>query len=728
MPLPTIVHATDRWALTLEVIPAWDLDAVLVRYHLEGAGALHPLLAPHLELHDPDDPAAQGSVGGDGIAWLGTDGELLARRAARCLCLLADPGFTRRSAGYVGASDGWQDFHANGAMTWTFAAAGPGNVALMGRLPAGDGVLALAFAEEPAGAATVARQALALGADAARAAFVAGWEAWAGTVRLPAPMPAKPPGLADAVRRSAAVMRVHEDRTYPGALVASLSIPWGMVRHDVSGYHLVWPRDAVETAMAQVALDQVGDATRLLTFLISTQQADGHWQQNLFPDGTAFWKGIQLDETALPILLAAKLAEAGHPLPPGTAQMVRRATEFLVRQGPLTDQDRWEEAPGGSPFTLGVIVCALVAAGDLLADLTAAESAYLRDVADNWNERIEEWTFAVGSELKEEQRQLCERYGVPGCYVRIGPPPAGSDPDGLAAGPRGFVQLANQPNGGRIGAALVVGLEFLYLVRLGLRAPDDQRVLDSVRVADGELAVDVGPGTAYLRYDHDGYGETADGGPYAGAGIGRPWPLLAGERGHYEVLAGRDPVAHLTAMTALVGPGGLLPEQVWDAADVPGAGLFRGRPTGSAMPLVWAHSELAKLVVTWAERRPVEQLEAVRVRYPDGRPTPAERWYWRSRVPVTTLPGGHDLVVEGTEPFTLHWGHDGWQDPTDVDAEARPFGLFAVTLAAATIRPHRTLQFTRRFAGGWEQRPSEWHEVRLVDGPVGRLPTLKRPS
>jgi glucoamylase len=727
VPLPTIVRATGRWRLTLEVIPMWDLDAVLVRYHLDGAGAvLHPLLAPHLELHDPVAPNNGQPVGYDGLAWLGSGGELLARRAGRSLCLLADPAFILRSAGHVGVSDGWQDFHANGAMTWSYPSAGPGNVALMGRLPGGDGLLALAFAEEPDAAATVARQALALGAGAARTAFTAGWQAWAQSVRLPAPMPANPPGLADALRRSAAVIRVHEDRRFPGALVAGLSIPWGQARSDISGYHLVWPRDAVEAALAQIALGQVEDAARLLAFLVSTQQADGHWQQNLFPDGTPFWTGVQLDETALPVLLAANLAEAGHPLPPGTAGMVRRAIQFLVRKGPLTDQDRWEENPGGSPFTLGVIVCALVAAGDLLPDLTADESAYLHDLADSWNERIEEWTFAVGAELTEEQRLLCERYGVPGYYVRIGPPPAAGDPDGTAAGPRGFVDLKNQQQGVRVGAALVVGLEFLYLVRLGLRQPDDQRVLDSVRVADGELAADVGTGTAYHRYDRDGYGETADGGPFVFHGIGRPWPLLAGERGHYEVLAGRDPVAQLAAMTAMTGPGGLLPEQVWDAADVPAAGLFRGHPTGSAMPLVWAHSELARLVVAWTRGRPVEQLESVRRRYPDRRPVPARRWQWRCQVPVRALPKGRDLVVEATEPFTLHWGHDGWQDPSDVDAAPVPFGLYAVTLPAAQIGGYRMVELTRRFASGWEQQYGQWHEVRLTDAPLARLPAVRR--
>ena len=111
------------------------------------------------------------------------------------------------------------------------------------------------------------------------------------------------------LQRSAAVIKCHEDRTFPGALVASLSVPWGEASSSRGGYHLVWARDLVESAGAFVALGCLADAQRILGYLIATQQADGHWLQNQWLGGKPFWQGIQLDETAFPVLLASALAE-----------------------------------------------------------------------------------------------------------------------------------------------------------------------------------------------------------------------------------------------------------------------------------------------------------------------------------------------------------------------------------------------------------------------------------
>ena len=157
------------------------------------------------------------------------------------------------------------------------------------------------------------------------------------------------------------------DRTYPGAIVASLSVPWGNASDSLGGYHLVWARDAVNCGLAMLAIGQVEDARHMLAYLVAMQHPDGHWAQNFYPDGRDFWKGIQLDEVGYPVILAAKLAE-GRYLDPDCdsslmiQRMVRRAVGFIARQGPATDQDRWEENAGLSPFTLAVSVAALVAA------------------------------------------------------------------------------------------------------------------------------------------------------------------------------------------------------------------------------------------------------------------------------------------------------------------------------------------------------------------------------
>jgi len=251
-------------------------------------------------------------------------------------------------------------------------------------------------------------------------------------------------------------------------------------------------------------------------------------------------------------MLAAKLADEGYPLPAGSVTMVHDALGFLVSSGPLTQEDRWEEDPGGSPFTLGVTVCALVAGAGFLAraggtsPLSASESAYVLALADNWNERIESWTYATGSDLDA-------KYNVPGHYIRIGAAPNG-DPN-AAWGPRGFIPIKNQPGGDiQQPAALVVGMEFPYLARLGLRAATNQRLLDTITVVEGEIGQTVRTGRAYHRYNDDGYGEATDGSPFAGSGVGRLWPLLAGERGHFEALAGRPVTDQLTALVQMPVP------------------------------------------------------------------------------------------------------------------------------------------------------------------------------
>lgn len=297
IPLPLVIHEHERYSVELEYLAAIDRDVILVRYALKSDAALrlYPLVAPHL------------AGRGDNTAWVERRG-VFARRHAEAMTLVG-ADIARASAGFVGASDGWQDFHQNGAMTWAFDRAEGGNVAMMVELVAHEGVLALALATTPEGAFTLATSALAEGWDAARAEYVDAWRAWGSD-------PAKrsqDASIDDCARMSATVLRVHEDCTYPGAIVASLSVPWGNHKDDAGGYHLVWPRDAVESALALLAIGRVDDAQRILAYLVSRQREDGSWAQNFYPDGQPYWTGVQLDETALPVLLAAKLAHHGLP-------------------------------------------------------------------------------------------------------------------------------------------------------------------------------------------------------------------------------------------------------------------------------------------------------------------------------------------------------------------------------------------------------------------------------
>lgn len=669
VPLPRVVHEGEGYRLALEFLPDPLRDVLLVAYNLEADGRkLYPLLAPHL-----------GGGGGGNTAWV--ERGLRAVKDGQALALLSSVPFLRASAGYVGASDGWQDFARNGAMTWEFPWAKDGNVALMGELPSGEGVLALGFAVTPEGAGTLAGSALAEGFAPVRERFLAGWEAWRDGLSLPRGRAE----LRNEALLSAAVLKVHEDRTFPGATVASLSVPWGFAHDDAGGYHLVWARDAVETGLALLAIGDREGARRMLSYLAATQGADGCWSQNFYPDGRPFWTGIQLDEVGFPIVLAAKLRELGVTESSSIAPMVRAAAGYLARNGPLSQQDRWEENPGASPFTLAVEVAALVAAADWLE---GTDRDYALALADCWNERVEEWTYAEGTEL-------AGRYGVHGHYVRIGP---SLGEGGLC----GRVEVRNR-GGETVPASALVGLDFLYLLRLGLRDPHDKRIAETLEVVDGELRSELPTGAAYRRYERDGYGEHTDGSPFDGTGIGRPWPLLAGERGHGALLRGEDPVPYLESMARMTSPGGLIPEQVWDAEPLPERNLFPGKPSGSAMPLVWAHGEYLKLYAARASKRPVELLATVEERYRGAVPE-AAAWFWREQAPFAQLPAGRALVIEAPAPFALHAGFDGWQATSDRDSGPLGFGIHGVRLEADELAGHASVEFTRRYDVEWEGR------------------------
>jgi glucoamylase len=600
------------------------------------------------------------------------------------MCLAADTPLLKLSCGYVGASDGWQDLDRHGRLTYAFGSAENGTVALTAEAAGDSGIVALGFAGSAFGAFTRARTALAASFDALRAEFLQDWNDWGAQLRLPRPDDT----LGDAGLLSAAVLKIHEDRAYPGAVVASLSVPWGNSTENLGGYHLVWPRDATLTAFALLAAHQLIDARHMLAHLTASQCRDGRWPQNYFPSGEPFWIGVQLDEAAFPVLLAAKLREIGEAELPGTRNMVRAAVGFIARTGPSSPQDRWEENPGVSPFTLAAAVSALVAAAPWLPD---DERDYALSLADDWNERLEFWCYVCHTELSR-------RIGVEGYYVRLGSAER-------SAALAGQVQLRNR-DGETILCSALVSLDFSYLVRLGLRSAHDPRVQDTIKVVDRVLKVDTPSGPVYHRYNEDGYGEYPDGRPFDGGGVGRAWPLLVGERGHLAMQSGEDPISYLRTMWRCSSVGGMLPEQVWDSAPIAALELAPGRPSGSAMPLLWSHAEFLKLLIAREGRRPIELLQAVEQRYRASGDQYAARaaaaWHWRTEVPVLQHETGRALLIEDRSAFALHFGFDGWQRIEERAASAQPFGLWAVRLSAEELAGPSELNFTRRYQDRWE--------------------------
>ena len=676
LPLPTVVHLHERYRLTLEFVCDPNRDVVLVSYELvdltpdgDEALALHLLAAPHI-----------GGSGHDNEGWV--DGAtLFAARGEESMAIVAHPAFSSASVGYVGASDGWQDVASHGVPLHRFTRASRGNIALTATCAAPQGTIAVGFATTVNGCRSLANASLAEGRESIVAAFSRGWQAW--STDLPFAVSTDP--VACLARASAMVLRVHEDRSFPGAIVASLATPWGFAHDDPGGYHLVWPRDCAEAGLALAAVGQRADALRMLQFLASTQSADGHWPQNFTPDGTAYWTGLQLDETALPVILAARLCELGcvDPHHAMISAMVERACHYLAANGPLSDQDRWEEAAGANPFTIAAIVAALAGAA-LTGFLAGNDATYALSLADWWNARIEALVYVAATELDLT-------FGTAGHYERIAP---ATDETGRAC-----VVLANR-GGERIESGRLVGLEFLALVRYGLRAATDPRVVDSVTIVDGVLRADVGTGPLYHRYQNDGYGEHDDGSPFDGSGVGRLWPLLAGERGHYALEVGEDPLPYLRAMAASVTAGGGLPEQVWDAAPIAERRLAPGKPTGSAAPLVWAHAEFLKLYLAVNEGTFADRLEAVASRYAsEPRPMVA---HLRTELDIAT--DATELSFEQARPFVLHIGTDGWQYPVDLPSSPTGLGLHEVRVARTHLGTATTVEWTRfdPAAGAWE--------------------------
>jgi glucoamylase len=677
------IHNTaidGRYRIEKEILTDPWRDVVLQRVRfvpLQGSLGdfrLYVLLAPHLNNRGSGNTAWVGDYKGTPI--------LFAERESYALALASSAPWLARSVGFVGLSDGWQQLQANKRLSRTYTRAENGNVALTGEidLQSSNGVfvMALGFGPTAMEAGQHALISLLEDFDGTRAEYIESWKGWHAKLKGGIP----PRARTALYHTSATVLRAHESKLVEGGIIASLSIPWGFSKpdDDLGGYHLVWPRDLVETAGGLIAIGAHKQVRRVLRYLQVTQEPDGHWAQNMWLDGTPYWRGIQMDETALPILLVDLAARNGVIDENWRTQlwpMVRRAAAFLVRNGPVSPQDRWEEEPGYAPFTIATEIAALLVAADLAdggANTTAAD--YLRETADAWNASIERWLFVSGTELAQQ-------HGVEGYYVRIAEP----DRADAASPCQGFVPIKNRPPDQSTGvAALMVSLDALAFVRFGLRAPDDPRIIGTVKVIDAMLRVDTPRGPVWHRYQGDGYGEHADGHPFDGTGVGRAWPLLTGERAHYELAAGRADAAEqlAKAMEALAGDSGLLPEQVWDSADIPERELFIGHPSGSAMPLVWAHAEYVKLRRSLCGGAIFDQPPQTVQRYLVEK-TSSARISWRFNNKLRSMPKGKTLRVELLAPAVVHWSVDRWRTVRDSPTSDTTLGVHVVDLETSSL-------------------------------------------
>ncbi|GHH36531.1 glycoside hydrolase family 15 protein [Lentzea cavernae] len=431
----------------------------------------------------------------------------------------------------------------------------------------------------------VAQAALDRGFRATAREYVQGWHTYLDGLRRPK----------SADRRlydmSVMVLAATEDKANPGASIASPSFPWAFgfdreLAPELGPYALVWPRDLYHVSTAMIAAGDVGFAQRSLDFMLSKQQQpDGHLPQNTRVDGTPVWLKVQLDQVAAPLLLAWHLGRQNQ----STVDSLRRSADYLLSypNAPFSEQERWENQDGYSPATIASVIAGLVCFADLLQRNGENADKYLQ-AADEWQRKVEGWTATTTGPYEPKPY-----------YLRL-------TKDGQPDAATKYNLGDNNPDD--IDQRAVVDPSFLELVRLGVKRADDPVIRNTVQVVDQQLKEQ----GYWHRFTQDGFGETADGRPW---GInwptptrtyGRLWPLLSGERGEYELLAGDKASAakRLKEIAAAANSGRMLPEQVWN-----------GRGTGSATPLAWTHAQYVRLAWSLDAGRPVERPDVVTNRY-----------------------------------------------------------------------------------------------------------------
>lgn len=710
----TSADPEGRYRIHTEVIADPHLPVVLAHSRLEAEPDMlsklkfFVLCAPHLETGGWGNNARVVELSGRKLfsAYRKKGNE------ETWMALGASVPFLRLSCGYVGVNDGWTDLADNYRMDWEFDCALDGNIALTAEIDLGKGgefTLALAFGEVYHNAVGTLFQSLGIPFATHRKRFVQQWgrttpgEVW--------PLEKAAGDGGKLLHTSRSLLLAHEDKLYPGGIIASLSIPWGNAKGDdtgLGGYHLVWTRDLVQSATGLLAAGNAATALRALIYLAASQQEDGGFYQNFWVDGEPYFQGVQLDEVAFPILLAWWLHEASALQDFDPYPMVMRAAAYLIRQGPATPQDKWEEAGGYSPSTLASNIAALICTASLARKREdEATARFIEEYADFLECHLESWTVTNQGSLVP---------GITRHYIRIHPVEPrdvqpNEDPNS------GTLRIANRAVWDRaeFPAKEIVDAGFLQLVRYGIRSAADPLIEDSLRVVDAVLKVGTPFGPSWRRYNHDGYGQRPDGGPYDGWGQGRAWPLLTGERGHYEFASGRPAEPFVRAMEGFAHGIGLLPEQVWDEEDRPELHLRRGRPTGSAVPLMWAHAEYIKLLRSVQDGQVFDFIPQVAQRY-----LSAERGeeqilrkrplieIWKPNRQVQSVRPGWTLRVMASGPFSLRRTRNDWQDFDDIRSTGTALEFEFVDIPVQ-LEQRSPIRFTFYWLGRdrWEGRDYE---------------------
>ncbi|NOU50944.1 glucan 1,4-alpha-glucosidase [Pseudoalteromonas sp. JBTF-M23] len=588
---------------------------------------------------------------------------LVAYEGDNYLTLQAAGGFEKASVGFTGQSDNLAALMSTQQLKQTYASTGEesGNVSLLGKLGdvrgSGQFDMVLSFGRSQKRSAEQASKTLSKGYQAVLDNYngkgeAIGWEDYLTSLKPMSRLTQYSADQGKLLYTSAMVLKAQEDKSYAGALIASLSNPWGDTVPAIegsTGYKAVWVRDFYQVAMAFMAMGDTQTAKTAFEYLEKVQVTDvtpgnngdtGWFLQKTHVDGELEWVGVQLDQTAMPIMLAWKLHQAkvldDEELSHWYTKMLKPAADFLVQGGkakilwndtqvtpPATQQERWEEQNGYSPSTTAAVIAGLVTASDIAkrsGDM-AASARYL-EVAQQYDKQVEALMFTHEGILKEraQSKVTDEQY-----FFRIGQDSNPNSNDKINS------------NNGREGMnkkAIIDG-GFLELVRYGVRLADapsilatlpeyeDESMIDNLRVKYS-FTFDGHSGTypGYRRYGNDGYGEDevtgnnyAQGGENTSGQRGRVWPFFTGERGHYEIASAAQnnqlssdkvqqiKLTYVKGMELFANEGMMLPEQVWDNVGANPRGYEFGEGTNSATPLAWTHAEYVKLVRSLADKQ-----------------------------------------------------------------------------------------------------------------------------
>ncbi|HEX9133816.1 MAG TPA: glucodextranase DOMON-like domain-containing protein, partial [Ktedonobacteraceae bacterium] len=525
----------------------------------------------------------------------------------------ASTPFIQASNGFAGAaSDGLTQLDSSHALTAINSRASNGNLVQTAQVDIahqGKFTLALGFGTNRTAAVSAAEASLASQFSQIQKNYEAGWDAYdAGLIAPPASFNGT--HLIDEYFLSANLVKASIDKTFPGAIVASLSSPWGQsVSAGDPGnlffgsYREVFARDLYE-AWTGLFLDGDLQAARdAVNFLFNRQQqADGSMPRNSLLNGKTAPDsfGTQLDEASYPIIMAYQLGMTNGSL---YKNHIKPAANFVIAHGPSFGVERWEEQSGYSPSTIAAEIAGLVAAADIALVNHDKQSAQLwLGVADDWQRSVEGWTVTTNGPLAAHPY-----------FIRLSKT---GDPNAAIS--------YNVGNGGpTLDQRSVIDAGFLELVRLGLKPFNDTAVTESLPVVDATIETNTASGAGWHRYNGDGYGDRGtDGRPWppTGQGTGHVWPLLTEERGEYNVSAGQLSQARtlLNTMRLFASGVGLIPEQDWELPDlaaspfgtdptVASIGFQNGHPAGSAAPLTWSAGVYVRLLRDIAANRQLEQ-------------------------------------------------------------------------------------------------------------------------